>query len=405
MLFRFSLYGFLKNQQYYDAFLILAFRDKGLSFVMIGLLIGFREVCINLMEVPTGAIADVIGRRRSMVFSFLAYIVAFAVFGLSRQTIWLFAAMFLFSVAEAFRTGTHKAMIFDWLQRQGRSGEKTRVYGFTRSWSKIGSTLSVVVAAVLVFTVLDYSLVFLACIGPYVLNVANLLTYPSWLDGPRRGAGVGEIVRVLLDSVRRSVRSRPLRRLLAESMGFGGVFKAGKDYLQPVLQAMPLALPILLSLEGRQRTAVIVGAVYVLLHITSSYASRHADALARHAGSERAAARQIWAMAIGVFALMTGGLLAGLPGLAAGAFVALAVIQNFWRPVLISRFAEHAEAENMATMLSIESQVRSFTAAVIAPLLGLAVDLMPSELRFLPVGLLGLAVATGMFVTSKARRA
>ena len=65
MLFRFSLYGFLKNQQYYDPFLILAFRSKGLSFTQIGLLIGFRELCINLMEVPTGAIADVAGRRRS----------------------------------------------------------------------------------------------------------------------------------------------------------------------------------------------------------------------------------------------------------------------------------------------------------------------------------------------------
>ena len=44
MLFRFSLYGFLKNQRYYDAFLILAFREKGLTFFQIGLLIGFREV-------------------------------------------------------------------------------------------------------------------------------------------------------------------------------------------------------------------------------------------------------------------------------------------------------------------------------------------------------------------------
>ena len=58
MLFRFSLYGFLKNQQYYDPFLILAFREKGLSFFQIGLLIGFREVCINLFEIPSGAVAD-----------------------------------------------------------------------------------------------------------------------------------------------------------------------------------------------------------------------------------------------------------------------------------------------------------------------------------------------------------
>ena len=58
MLFRFCLYGFLKNQQYYDPFLILAFRQKGLSFGMIGVLIGFRAICINLTEIPAGAVAD-----------------------------------------------------------------------------------------------------------------------------------------------------------------------------------------------------------------------------------------------------------------------------------------------------------------------------------------------------------
>ena len=67
MLRRFSLYGFLKNQQYYAPFIILAFREKGLSFFAIGLLVGFRELCVNIMEVPTGAIADLYGRRRSMI--------------------------------------------------------------------------------------------------------------------------------------------------------------------------------------------------------------------------------------------------------------------------------------------------------------------------------------------------
>ena len=116
MLFRFCLYGFLKNQQYYDLFMMLAFLEKGLSFLTIGVLFGFREVCINLMEIPTGAIADVLGRRRAMIASFVAYIAAFAIFGLSERAWPLFPAMLAFAVGEAFRTGTHKAIIFDWLK-------------------------------------------------------------------------------------------------------------------------------------------------------------------------------------------------------------------------------------------------------------------------------------------------
>ena len=59
MLFRFCLYGFLKNQRYFEPFWVLAFLEKGLNFFLLGLLFGFRELATNLMEIPTGAIADV----------------------------------------------------------------------------------------------------------------------------------------------------------------------------------------------------------------------------------------------------------------------------------------------------------------------------------------------------------
>ena len=69
MIFRFSLYGFLKNQRYFEAFLYLAFLDKGLDFFQIGLLVGFRSLAVNIVEVPSGVIADVFGRRGSLLLS------------------------------------------------------------------------------------------------------------------------------------------------------------------------------------------------------------------------------------------------------------------------------------------------------------------------------------------------
>ena len=161
MLRRFSLYGFLKNQQYYDYFLLLAFRQMGLSYFVIGLLIAFRELMINLLEIPTGGVADLCGRRRSMIFSFVAYIISFLIFGISgiaasaslgptRALIsFLLLAMLFFALGDAFRTGTHKALIFSWLRILGRIDERTKVYGYTRSWSKIGSAVSVLIASVI----------------------------------------------------------------------------------------------------------------------------------------------------------------------------------------------------------------------------------------------------------------
>ena len=85
-----------------------------------------------------------------MILSFCAYIVSFLIFGLSASVPLLFVAMLLFAVGESFREGTHKAMIFTWLRIHGRLDERTRVYGFTRSWSQIGSAVSVVLAALFV---------------------------------------------------------------------------------------------------------------------------------------------------------------------------------------------------------------------------------------------------------------
>jgi len=403
MLFRFSLYGFLKNQQYYDPFLILVFLEKGLSFTQIGLLIGFREICINIMEIPTGAIADVAGRRRSMILSFASYIVAFLIFGLAKPVWSLLVAMFFFSIGEAFRTGTHKAIIFDWLARQGRADEKTKVYGYTRSWSKMGSAVSVVIAAGLVFLTRRYSTIFLFSIIPYLANIINFMTYPSYLDGRHEGgAGLGQVARTLYQAFRDSIRNRPLRRLFAESMCFEGTFKVCKDYAQPIIRAAAVAMPVLAWLnDPHRRTAVLMGAVYVVLYLLSSAASRHANTLARRAGSEQRGARWLWAADLAIFAVMSATLVLGLSSVVIAAFVALSLIQNFWRPILISRFADHADPARTATVLSIESQGKSLFAAAIAPLLGFAVDMMPKDYAFLPVGLLGLFIAGVMFATSR----
>ena len=288
MLFRFSLYGFLKNQQYYDPFLILVFREeKGLSFLQIGILIGFREICVNLFEVPSGAVADLYGRRRAMILSFSAYIVSFMVFALSHSLASLFGAMFFFAIGEAFRTGTHKAMIFDWLRLQGRSNEKTKVYGYTRSWSKKGSALSVLIASALVFYSGSYRNIFWFSIIPYMLNIINFLGYPAMLDGDRKSEFSMKAVAVLLKkALKQAVQYPPLRRLVAESMGFEGMFKASKDYLQPILKQTAIALPLLLALEAKKRAALLVGLVYFVLHLLSSVASRNAHRLEDWKGSE-----------------------------------------------------------------------------------------------------------------------
>ena len=401
MLTRFSLYGFLKNQKYYEPFLILAFRDKGLSFFIIGLLIGFRQVWVNILEIPSGFLADTFGRRRSMVLSFIAYIISFIIFAMSSLLWSLFMAMFFFAIGEAFRTGTHKAMIFDWLESEGRAGERTKVYGFTRSWSQIGSAASVILATIAVLVTENYVVIFWLSIIPYLAAIVNFLGYPSSLDGtPPEDISLGDLWRRFIHTLAESLRNRPLRRLFLESAVYRGNATLAKDYLQPLLQQAALALPILAVWDSERRTAVLVGVMFFILYLFSSGASRRSHRFAEGAGGEYGASRRLWLLAALSFALGASALLAGWE-LVAGLLFALVVIMlNTWRPILMSRIDEVSDSSSGATVLSIDSQAGSFYLMIFAPLLGLAVD----KAGLWPVAAFGGITALVMGILGKRRK-
>lgn len=400
MLVRFCLYGFLKNQKYYEPFLILAFLEKGLSFFDVGLLIAFREVAINLFELPSGAAADLYGRRRSMIFSFACYLVAFAVFALSSAVWMLFAAMFFFALGDAFRSGTHKAMIFDWLVLEGRPDEKTRVYGTTRSWSQLGSAVSVLIAAVIVLVEGAYTLVFWYTMVPYTLGLINFFGYPAALDGrSARRPSMRRLGRHLARALRQCLTRPPLRRLLIESTLQKGTYKAVKDYLQPLLQQTALVLPLLVELEATGRAAILVGVVYFGLYLLSAVSSRQAHRLRDAAGGSDRASYGIWLISGAAYLALAAAFAAGYQAPAIGLFVLLAVLQNLWLPIYLERIDGASESDLGATVLSVDAQSRSVYVMLLAPVLGWAVD----HFGLWPVGAAG-ALAAGVVLSLGADR-
>jgi len=401
MLFRFSLYGFLKNQQYYDPFLMLIFlEEKGLSFTMIGLLFGFRELCVALMEVPSGAIADLCGRRRSMILAFTGYIISFVIFAMSQSLAALFAAMFFFAIGDAFRTGTHKAMILHWLRLQGRQNEKTKTYGYTRSWSKAGSFVSIPIAVAIVLITGRMTDVFWFCLLPYVLGVINFLGYPRELEGEHEGeVSVREVFRHLGQALREGLHNIRLRRVLLESMAYESTFKViTKYYIQPAVKLMAVAsvlasVPLLADLGDKGRTAVLMGAVSLPLFLAAVPASRKAYRFAELFRGESRAARWLWAITALIYVPVAIALWTCVLWLAVVGFAAASLLQNFWRPILITRIDNETKSKMGATMLSIESQAKAVGAMILAPLVGMAVDMFTVDPKAPALWVAGLAGA------------
>ncbi|MEZ6037946.1 MAG: MFS transporter [Planctomycetota bacterium] len=398
MLFRFSLYGFLKNLRLFDAFLLLALRDRGLDFQAIGTLVAIRELVVIALEVPSGALADALGRRRCMVASMAGY-VAFSVLMWRGDGYWLLAAaMACHGFGDAFRSGTHKAMILAWLRGRGRLGEKTRIYGLTRSWSQIGSACSALGGGALLLAGADYDSMFAGYAAIATLNLINLASYPAELDergdaAQPRGA-LSATWHRLRDTLRRSLGSGELRATLLIGAAITGGYEVAKGYLQPLLETLAESLPVAQQLAPQQRTGVLVAIVSALLFVLSSLASRHAHRVeAALGGTARCTSALATWQALGLLLVGVASWL-GLPWLGVSLFVALAVGHNLWRPVLVGRLGETSHGDETATVLSIESQASSLAAALFAPAIGTLVDLAaggaaPTPFAALwPVGLL-----------------
>ncbi|MDD4874265.1 MAG: MFS transporter [Dehalococcoidales bacterium] len=409
MIRRFSLYGFLKNQRYFEPFIILFFLQQGLSFTQIGFLIGFRELFINLIEIPSGAVADLFGRRRSMILSFISYIISFAIFGFSSLYWHFFVAMFFFAIGEAFRTGTHKAMIFTWLRIQGRLDEKTKVYGYTRSWSKIGSVVSTILAVIFVLLTDNYSYVFFFAIVPYIIGLINFLTYPEELEGrPEKHVNIRDVIIHLWECIRAAVGNVKLRRLIVESISFEGVYKAVENYLQPILKNIALLLPIFVVWGEAQRSSIVVGLVYIIIYIAAAYASRNSHRLVNFAGGEEAGSRLLWKVNFIIYIALIPLLFFEYYYAAIICFILLSLAQNFWYPILLSRFDAYATEEKGATVLSIESQAKSISTMILAPLIGVFVDYVGSNGpggEFWPVALLAAIPSLYILLTHPKNRA
>ncbi len=380
MYLKFRLYGFLKNQRFFDPFIILFFREMGMSFLDIGLLFSIREISTNILEIPTGFIADSLGRRKAMVSAFSSYLIAFALFYLF-PSFWVYAlAMVLYASGEAFRSGTHKAMILEYLRIKGIEHMKVEYYGHTRSASQFGSAVSSLIAVAIVFYSGTYRPVFLLSMIPYVMALLLMLSYPKYLDGAveTKGASTMDRMKIRFRSTWKDFmdmfRNREALRAIGNSAVFDGFFKGSKDYLQPILKAQALGIPVFLYLSGYQRTALIVGIVYFFLYLLTSMASRSAGKFTERVELKKGINLTFIA---GALLLLISGIFThlGMYFISISAFIGLYIVQNLRRPMTVGYISDRISHRTMASGLSVESQLRTIIMALVAPFVGYLADI------------------------------
>jgi MFS family permease len=375
--YKFCLYGFLKNLEFFEVFQVLFFLSSQLTFLQIGILYSIREITRNLLEIPAGIFSDALGRRKTMIFSFSFYILSFLTFYFSQVYSGFVAGMIIYSLGDAFRTGTHKAMIFDYLKLKGWIDQKVYYYGHTRSWSQMGSAVSALIAAGLIFITGNYRSIYLYSAIPFFLDLLLIASYPKELDGEiailSKDKLIGNFIKVFRDFFASVINRRTLKSIVNLS-SHTGYYAAVKDYLQPVLQTLTLSVPVFLSFKEDQRSALIVGGVYFIVFFLTSWSSRNAGSF-----SERFKFLNLplnLTLIVGLFFGLTSGWLyqQNMLILSVIFYIGIYLIENLRKPIGIAYVSENIDHHIMATVLSSESQIHALFAAILAPLIGFFAD-------------------------------
>jgi len=370
--YKFCSYGFLKNLRLFEPFLILFFLEKGLSYAQIGTIYAIREIARNMFEIPSGVMADIFGRRRTMIFSFSSYIISFSVFYLFDSFGLFIVAMIFYGFADAFRTGTHKAMIFEYLKIKKITNLKVHYYGHTRSWSQKGSALSSLIAATFVFFYSDYTTIFLITTIPYLLDLILIASYPKNLEGGygNRGSGI-TIKESFINSfkdIKYSLKKSGAIKCVINVSIFSGYQKAIKDYIQPMIGALALSYPLLYGMDEKQQTAVFIGILYFIIYNFTSLASKQSGNLDDSRGNK---ALNITLLG-GFFIGMTSGFFYGMEFMipAIVFFIGIYIMENLRKPIGIAYISEHFDEHILASSLSLASQSETVFAAIFALMMG-----------------------------------
>lgn len=383
---KFGFYGFLKNLRFFEPYLLYYLTIiSGLSLLEVGLLYSIREMIIYIFEIPSGVIADRFGKKTELIFCFMFYIVSFIVFYFATQYYMFIIAMVFFGFGEAFRSGTHKAMIMQYLDVNKINMPKSRIYGRTRSLSLIGSMVMSIISIIFIIWLPEVRLLFLLSIIPYLMDMGLIISYPKYLNDKEDSVfNLKEFAKENFRAIKYALTDKKVRKLLVESSSYQAGFKSIKDYIQPIIIALTSSFILFKAFTLDDNLKIYIGGIYVLIYLVSSIASRNAHIVVKKFDNKRTI-NFMWLLS-GIIMLFLSFYLNNIY-IIFFSFLIYYVFLNIRRPLMVELVGEATNPKKRASVLSVESQITSLLVAIFAPILGYIAD-QSMQALFIFVGIM-----------------
>jgi hypothetical protein len=188
----------------------LYFADHGLTPTAISTLLVIWSLTGFVLEIPSGAWADVVDRRLLLVVSGAVYVAAFTTWLVWPTYAGLALGFVLWGASSSAMSGTFEALLHDELTARGQAADYPRLIGWAHS-AAMAAVLVAMLSAAPLFAVGGYALVGWTSVGVAVLHTGLATLLPrAPVAAPSSGPGAGYLV-MLRSGVREAVRHRAVR--------------------------------------------------------------------------------------------------------------------------------------------------------------------------------------------------
>jgi len=345
------------------------------SYAGIGVLEAVIIVTAFVAEVPSGALADRIGRKRTLALSFLLLALAFGLMASADGFAVLCLGCAVFATGAAFFSGTFEALIYDSLAQLGQTERYIRLISEMRAL-RLGALAVTAVSGGLLFRLQPrYPYVASALVFFCGFGAACLLIEPRReASGAAPATRMAALVRTALAGLRQALRTDPSLFFLWLA-GMPLVFS--EEILDDVLA-------VAFGFEPAQ-----LGLLFAVIYLAAAGASRLTPRLLLLLPQGRLVA--LLAILSGLSLVISPWLGMQLGGLT---LILRYKVHAVWSNLASEACNRHAGAAQRATTLSLYAMARSLPYVLLAYPLGAAIDRWGARWVALAVGLLLLAVCS-----------
>ncbi len=153
--------------------LALFYIASKVSLTQFSIIMSVFSLSILLLEVPTGVIADLLGKKKTLILSRSFYVMEIFLLAFFNG-FWIFlVAKIISGFGVSLSSGTTSAMLYDTLKKQGRAKEHKRINGFITTLSNVFMAVVFIIGAFL-FSI-NYKLP--AIVSLPIISVGLVLTF------------------------------------------------------------------------------------------------------------------------------------------------------------------------------------------------------------------------------------